>query len=67
MITDSIINLLISGLSQLYLWSVSTIAVSAYGVELSFFEIWTSNMVALAITETFMHVFHVWDMPDDSD
>ena len=67
MITDEIINAILDGLSQLYLWASTTIALNALGFQFTFFEIWTSNAIALAITDMFMIVFRVFDMPDDSE
>ena len=66
MITDEIINAILASLSSLYLWASTTIALDALGFQFTFFEIWTSNAIALAITDLFLFTFRIFDMPDDS-
>lgn len=67
MITGEVLDSIIASFTYLLLWSQSTIAVHAWGFELSFFEIWTSNALAFAITSFFLNILDAMDPGENDD
>lgn len=67
MITEEVFGAILNQFGQLLTWAQSTPAISAWGFEMTFFEVWTSNALAFFITDLFLKILDFFDPSDKED